>query len=130
MCHHTREPTVLSGVSCRPFHLNVDRFHQPCLLPWRTSRIGEDCRPRTTWRPLTLAGSLALPLCVSLDVFATPTGRYHGRMLIRPSSPACATLKMKRCLDTRRFGTLASPTPPVSGHQKSFIASPASGSAC
>ena len=56
MCHHTREPTVLSRVSCRSFHLNFDRFHQPCLLPGRTSRIGEDCRPRTTWRPLTLFG--------------------------------------------------------------------------
>ena len=54
VCHHTREPTVLSRVSCRPFHLNVDRFHQPCLLPGRTSKLGEDCRPRTTWQPLTL----------------------------------------------------------------------------
>ena len=44
MCHHTREPTVLSKVSCRPPHLNFDRFHQPCLLPGPTSRIGEDCR--------------------------------------------------------------------------------------
>ena len=54
--HHTREPTVLSRLSCRPFHRNFDRFHQPCLLPGRTSRISEDCRPRTTWRPLTLFG--------------------------------------------------------------------------
>ena len=44
VCHHTQEPTVLSMVSCRPFHFNIDRFHQPCLLPGRTSRIGEDCR--------------------------------------------------------------------------------------
>ena len=73
MCHHTREPTVLSRVNCRPSHLNVDRFRQPCLLPGRTSRIGEDCHPRTTWRPL--------------EVFATPTKRYHGRALIRPSPP-------------------------------------------
>ena len=50
------EPTVLSRWSCRPSHLNTDRFHQPCLLPGRTSRIGEDCRPRTAWRPLTLFG--------------------------------------------------------------------------
>ena len=66
MCRHTRELTVLCRVSCRPFHLNVDRFHQPCLLPGRTSRIGEDCRPRTTWRPLTLFGQPRSPsLCVS-----------------------------------------------------------------
>ena len=31
VCRHTREPTVLSRVSCRPSHLNIDRFHQPCL---------------------------------------------------------------------------------------------------
>ena len=30
-------------------------------------------------------------LCVSLEVFATPTRRYHGRMLVHPSPPACAT---------------------------------------
>ena len=30
-------------------------------------------------------------LCASLEVFATPTRRYHGRMLIHPSLPACAT---------------------------------------
>ena len=33
VCHHTREPTVLSRLSCRPPHLNFDRFHQPCLFP-------------------------------------------------------------------------------------------------
>ena len=32
VCRHTLEPTVLSRVSCRPSHLNVDRFHQPCLF--------------------------------------------------------------------------------------------------
>ena len=36
-----------------------------------------------------------------------------GRMLIHPSPLACATPKIKRCLHTRRFGTLASPPPPV-----------------
>ena len=36
VCRHTRQPTVLSRVSCRPFHLNIDRFHKPCLFPWRT----------------------------------------------------------------------------------------------
>ena len=60
MCRHTREPTVLFRVSCRPSHLNFDPFHQPCLLRWLTlycrrlrlawAGIGEDCRPRTTWR--------------------------------------------------------------------------------
>ena len=39
MRHHTREPTVLSRLSCRPPHLNFDRFHQPCLLPWRVSLL-------------------------------------------------------------------------------------------
>ena len=96
MCHHTREPAVLSRVSCLPFHLNIDRFHQPCLLPGRTSRIGEDCRPRTTWRPLTLCGQPGSPSFAShWRFFATPTRRYHGRTLIRPSSPACANPKSK-----------------------------------
>ena len=34
VCQHTREPTVLSRLSCRPPHLNFDRFHQLCLFPW------------------------------------------------------------------------------------------------
>ena len=51
----------MSKVSCRPSHLNLDRFHQPCLVPGRTSRTSEDCHPRTTWRQLTLAGTRVLP---------------------------------------------------------------------
>ena len=92
MCHHTREPTVLSRVSCRPSHQNVDRFHQPCLFPQAHSMVGEDCRfpvPRGGHLPLRAARLFLL--CVSLEVFATPTRRYHGRMLIHPSPPACAT---------------------------------------
>ena len=72
VCHHTREPTVSSRVSCRQSHLNVVRFHQPCLLPWRVpllppkhgwllGREDEDCFPRTTWRPLTLCGQPGSP---------------------------------------------------------------------
>ena len=34
-------------------------------------------------------------LCVSLEVFATPTRRYHGRMLIHPSSCVCHTKSIK-----------------------------------
>ena len=66
MCHHTREPTIKMSV---PRLLNFDRVHQPCLLPWRTpllppitagcwAGVSEDCRLRTTLRPLTLASSL------------------------------------------------------------------------
>ena len=77
MCHHTREPTVLSRAAAQ--HPNFDRFH---LLLGRTSRVGEDCHPRATRRPLTLAESpVSSFLCESLEVFA---GRYHGRTLIRP----------------------------------------------
>ena len=36
-------------------------FTSLACSPGRTSRVGEDCRPRTTWRPLTLAGSPTLP---------------------------------------------------------------------
>ena len=130
MCHHTREPTVLSRVSCRPFHLNIDRFHQPCLLPGRTSRIGKDCRSRTTWRPLTLF--LGQP---GSSYFAS-----HWRFLpcrLDGTTAGCqfillfcgATLT-GLCLHTRRFGTLASPPPLVTdllwgphplGHPSSFF---------
>ena len=86
--------------------MNFDRFHQPCLLPWRTpllppitagcwAGIGEDCRPRTTWRPLTLAGSPVLPPLRLTGGIATPTRRYHGRTLLRHSSHACATQTKK-----------------------------------
>ena len=71
VCRHTREPTVLSRVSCRPFHQNFVSFHQPSLLHWRTpychrntagfGKEGEDCRPRTTRRPHTLFGQPGSP---------------------------------------------------------------------
>ena len=62
---------------------------------------------------LPLRAAWLFLLCVSLEVFATPTRRYHGRMLTQPSPPACATPEVKGCSHTRRFGTLASPSPPV-----------------
>ena len=52
----------LVQVSCRPSHLNFDRFHQPCLLPGRTSRIGGACRfPVPRGGHLPFVGSPALP---------------------------------------------------------------------
>ena len=42
-CVTTPGADGLSRMSCRPSHLNIDRFHQPCLLPGRTSRTSEDC---------------------------------------------------------------------------------------
>ena len=51
-------------------------------------------------------------LCVSLKVFATPTGRLHGRTLIRPSSPACAFLAL-RC--AHAGSGPSGPPPPVIG---------------
>ena len=45
-------------------------FTSLACSPRRTSRVGEDCRPRTTWRPLTLLGQPgSSSLCVSLEVF-------------------------------------------------------------
>ena len=113
MCHHTWEPTVLSRVSCRPFHLNVDRFHQPCLLPGRTSRIGGACRfPYHVAATYPFRAARFFLLCVSLEVFATPTGRYHGRTFIR-LSPLRVPPHIQRWLHTRRFGTLAGSPPLV-----------------
>ena len=40
---------------------------------------------------LPLRAARLFLLCVSLEVFSTPTRRNHGRMLIHPSLPACAT---------------------------------------
>ena len=73
--------------------LHPERWPFSPALPvaWAHSRVGEDSHLRTTWRPHTLTGSTALLPCVTLEVFATPTRRYHGRTLIRPSPPACAT---------------------------------------
>ena len=50
---------------------------------------------RTTWRPLTFAGSPVLPTLRLSGGIATPTWRYHGRMLIHPSPPACGTSQSK-----------------------------------
>ena len=121
MCRHTREPAVLSRVSCRPSHLNVDRFHQPCLLPWRapychrnTAGLGRDRWGLSS--PYHVTGTYpfgAARLFLLRDSLATPTRRYHGRMLIHPLPPACGTPLPKKCLHTRRFGTLASLPPPV-----------------
>ena len=81
MCRHTRKPTVLSRVSCRPSHLNFDRFHQPCLFSSAHSR--GRCGLSS---PVHVAATYPCGQpCVSLEVFATPTGRYHGRTSIRPS---------------------------------------------
>ena len=107
MCHHTWEPTVLSRLSCRPPHLNFDRFHQPCLLPWRVPLlppihgwllgrdrwgVGSPYHVATTY-PFWAA--LFLPPSRLTGGIATPTRRYHGRMLIHPSPPACATPRNK-----------------------------------
>ena len=100
MCHHTREPTVLSRLSCRPPHLNFDRFHQPCLLPWRVpflppihgwllgrDRWGLSVSPVPRGDHLPFLGSPVLPPLRLTGGIATPTRRYHGRMLIHPSPP-------------------------------------------
>ena len=113
VCHHTREPTVLSRVSCRPSHLKIDRFHQPCLIPGRTSRIGEDCRfPVPRGSHLPFLGSPTLPPS------RLTGGLCHADMTVPRQDvnssflPACAT-PQRSCVHTRRIGTIASPPPPV-----------------
>ena len=46
---------------------------------------------------LPLRAARLFLLCVLLEIFATPTGRYHRRMLIHPSRPACATRRVSDC---------------------------------
>ena len=72
--------------------MNFDRFHQLCLFLGRTSRVGEDCRPRTTWRPLALCGQPGSLFCLRL------TGSFCHADLTVPREdvissfpPACAT---------------------------------------
>ena len=76
-CVTTREPMVLSRVSCRPLHLAL-------FVTWAQSRTGEDCRPRTTWWPHTLLGSPIFLPCVSLEVLTTPNRRYYCRTSCSP----------------------------------------------
>ena len=98
MSPHPRADGLVQGERAA-LPLNVDRFHQPCLLPWRIPH--GRCRncscsvqgqvrtavqvPRGDHLPL--AGSPVLPPLRLTGSFATPTRRYHGRMLIHPSSP-------------------------------------------
>ena len=90
-------------------------FTWMCLAcsPGRTSRIGEDCHPRTTWRPLTLAGSPILPPCISLEVFCRADLTAPRQDVNSAFSPCMWPLHLQMCLHTRSFGTLTSPTPPV-----------------
>ena len=102
MCH-IREPTVLSRMSVPLRLLNFDRFHQPLPVTLAHPLTATETRlavgqghvrtvilaPRGDQSPLRAARSSLL--CVSLEVLTTPTGRFHGRTFVRPSSPACAT---------------------------------------
>ena len=76
----------------------VGKHLLPPITAGCCAAIGEDWRAHTTWRPLNRAGSLVILSRVSASnwrYYTTPTIRYHGRNLIRPSSPACAILRMK-----------------------------------
>ena len=48
-CHHIREPTVLSRVTCRSSCLNIDRFHQ-----------NGSCSSSDRWRPVPRRDHLTL----------------------------------------------------------------------
>ena len=101
MCHHTREATVLLRVSCRPAHLNIDRFHLPCLLPGRTSRIGAACRltvPRGDHLPLRAAWFVLL--CASLEVFDTWCQTVPRQDVNSPFLRCMCHPGQERCLHT------------------------------
>ena len=115
--YHTQEPTVLSRLSVPPIPLNVDKFHQPLLLHWRTSLVElnatEQGQVRTvisriTWRPLTCSCKRpSLFPCVEQEVLTTPASCCFAL------PPSCGHPAEK--VFARRFGTLASPPPPVEG---------------
>ena len=91
MCHHTQEPTVLSRVSCRPFHLNA------LTVIWAHSKNSEDCHPRTT---TSLAGKQVFPLC-ALEVL-----RRYQRLDVDSFLPYRGHPRPK-CGHTNKFGTRA-----------------------
>ena len=103
--------TVFTSLACYPgASPYCHRYTAGC---W--AGIGGACRfPRTTWRPLTLFGQPGSPS------FATDWRYCHAdwtvpRQDVNSSFPPCMCHpSAKRCLHTRRFGTLASPPPPVS----------------
>ena len=75
--------------------MNVDRFHQPCLLPWTVILV-----PRGGHRQPTH------PPCVPMEVFTTSIGPYHCRTFNRPS-PSLRRHSLRDGVCTlRRFGTL------------------------
>ena len=104
----------------RPPRLQDPRARRNPLLPPVTAscwaRTGEDCRPRTTWRPLSLAGSpvFSPALVRLLEVLSHADLTVPRQDVSSPSLSACATLP-QGCSHTRSFGTLAGPPPPVKG---------------
>ena len=102
LCHHIREPTVLTRVRVQaPF---PEFWPLAPALPFTLAHPcgrckNGSCSGRDKWElsphhvattyPCGQPGSSSL--CVLIGGFATPVGRYHGRTLSRPSSPACAT---------------------------------------
>ena len=76
-------------------------FFPHCVQPLRSGHLP------------VLAGGSAHPPCVSPEARITPTGRYHGRTLLRLSPLRCH-LMVSRCLHPRKFGTLAGPPQLVS----------------
>ena len=84
--------TVFTSLACYPgASPYCHRYTAGC---W--AGIGGACRfsvPRGDHLPFL--GSPVLPPSRLTGGIATPTGRYHGRMLIHPSPPACATSKRK-----------------------------------
>ena len=114
MCHHTQEPTVLSTVSCS-FSLNVDRFHQPCLLPWSIPVVELKATGQGQARTVILVprgGHLSVlqaagssSMCLT-GGFYHVTGPYHGSTFNRPS-PSLRRHSLRYGVCTlRRFGTL------------------------
>ena len=100
--------TVFTSLACYP---GAPLTATETRLAW--AGIGEDCRPRTTWRPLTLAGSPVLPPCTTHWRYCH-ADKTVPRQDVNSSFPSCVChSKSESCSHTRRFGTLASPPPPI-----------------
>ncbi len=67
---------------------------------------GEDCRPRTTWRPLTLFGQPGSPSFATHWMYCHADYTVPRQDVNSPFSSCACHSWMKRCLHTRKFRTL------------------------
>ena len=108
VCHHTREPTVLSRVSCRSFHLKFDRFSPALPVNWAHFQDRwELSSPYHVADTYPFWAARLFLLCVSLEVFChahwtVPRQHVNSSFPLPPPLPRCHPLVLG--VHTRGFG--------------------------